>query len=68
MTQKQIAKLLGVKSQSHVSLLFKGDRSITYSMAKRLKNFTNISTDFWMEAEKEDLKRILKSLNIKEVA
>lgn len=67
MKQKQISNILDV-SQPYLSMILNGQRNITYKMAKKLKNITNIKIEFWMEANPDELKQALLQLTQKESA
>jgi len=63
--QKYIADILGV-SQPLMSMIFRGERNITYGMAKKLNTLTKIEIPFWMEASPADLRRAFAQLPVDE--
>lgn len=61
--QKNMAKVLGI-SQPLLSMILKGDRNMTYGLAKKLNALTKIEITFWMEAAPDEIKRALSHLEI----
>jgi transcriptional regulator with XRE-family HTH domain len=59
--QKHIADILGI-SQPLMSMILRGERNITYGLAKKLNALTKIEITFWMEAQPDEIKRALSHL------
>ena len=59
MNQMEVADLLGV-SQATVSYWTTGKRRITWAMAKKLSEHFGRTPSWWMEAEPDRIKRVLR--------
>lgn len=56
-----MADFLGI-SQPLLSMILRGERNITYGLAKKLNSLTKIEITFWMEAAPDELRRAFSQL------